>query len=92
MGYATAMQVAKEGGSLAISARSQDKLAAAVKDLEAAGAKALGIVADVSKEEDNKMMVERTIETFGKIDAAFLNAGTLPNHPRRGLAPIKINT
>ncbi|MFV8347832.1 SDR family NAD(P)-dependent oxidoreductase [Flavobacterium sp. ZB4P13] len=43
-----------------------------IKDL---GAEAIFIKCDVSKTEDVKAMVEKTIETFGRLDYAFNNAG-----------------
>lgn len=43
--------------------------------LSAAGHEAAAIQADVAKEDDARAMVERTVATFGKLDAAFANAG-----------------
>jgi NAD(P)-dependent dehydrogenase (short-subunit alcohol dehydrogenase family) len=39
------------------------------------GGRALAIRCDVSRAEDVKMALDKTIETFGRLDAAFNNAG-----------------
>ena len=47
----------------------------AVKELVASGRKALEIHCDVADEDQVAAMVEQTVATFGRLDAAFNNAG-----------------
>lgn len=48
---------------------------AATEDLTAAGYMALAIQCDVANEHQVAAMVEQTVSTFGRLDAAFNNAG-----------------
>jgi NAD(P)-dependent dehydrogenase (short-subunit alcohol dehydrogenase family) len=43
--------------------------------IRAAGAECLFVRSDVSDEEDVKALVHKTIETYGRLDFAFNNAG-----------------
>ena len=43
--------------------------------IEELGGRALAIRCDVSRAEDVKAALDKTIETFGRLDAAFNNAG-----------------
>ena len=43
--------------------------------IEAAGGRALAVRCDVTRAEDVKAALDTTIETFGRLDAAFNNAG-----------------
>lgn len=57
---------------MAAGARSLDKLEAVVTGLPTAG---LAVQCDVSKEEDCKRLIHRTVEMFGRIDVLVNNAG-----------------
>lgn len=46
-----------------------------VKKIELAGGKAFAIKADVSKEEDNKILLKAALDNFGKLDIWVNNAG-----------------
>jgi NAD(P)-dependent dehydrogenase (short-subunit alcohol dehydrogenase family) len=50
-----------------------------VREIEAAGGEALFVQADMTKSADIAGMVEQTVNRFGRLDAAFNNAGT-PGH------------
>ncbi len=75
IGWATAKAFAEAGATVVLSARSEEKLRARVEELESANHKALGVPCDVSVESRVKEMVEKAVSTFGRIDAAFNNAG-----------------
>ena len=44
--------------------------------MQAAGGEGITVVADVSKEADVKKIVDAALQAYGRIDIAFLNAGT----------------
>lgn len=75
IGKALAEEFGKKGSKIVITGRKQGALDEAVTSLKAKGIEAISIQGDVSKEEDNKVMVERTIAAFGTIDILINNAG-----------------
>ena len=58
-----------------MAARNPDKTAAALAQIEAAGARALGIAVDVAEESDIDGMVTQTLDAFGRVDILVNNAG-----------------
>jgi NAD(P)-dependent dehydrogenase (short-subunit alcohol dehydrogenase family) len=75
MGYATAQAFAEAGASVVLADLNEDALRAATDRLSSAGHKIHGIRCDVSKEAEVEAMVDETVATFGRLDAAFNNAG-----------------
>ena len=75
IGLAIARLLAEDGASVVVSGRDGGRLDLAVRDLEAAGAAALAIVADATRREDVDRLVEATRERFGRIDVLINNAG-----------------
>lgn len=76
IGKAIAAKLAQEGASVVLTARGEDRLNQVVSEIRAAGGKAVGIAADVSKKEDCERLIQYTVETYGKIDILINNAGT----------------
>eukprot|EP00191_Tetraselmis_sp_GSL018_P016959 CAMPEP_0177592984 /NCGR_PEP_ID=MMETSP0419_2-20121207/8867_1 /TAXON_ID=582737 /ORGANISM="Tetraselmis sp., Strain GSL018" /LENGTH=262 /DNA_ID=CAMNT_0019083919 /DNA_START=155 /DNA_END=940 /DNA_ORIENTATION=- len=81
IGKAVAVCLAREGASLVLAARRKDKLEESAEDVKALlskpdSADVITVVTDVSKEADNKALVEAAVDRFGKVDIAILNAGT----------------
>src|SRR5207249_4942054 len=66
---------AEAGASVVLADRDGETVRAAAETLVAAGHKALAIRCDVAVEEQVAAMVEQTVSTFGRLDAAFNNAG-----------------
>jgi NAD(P)-dependent dehydrogenase (short-subunit alcohol dehydrogenase family) len=77
MGLATARAFAEAGAAVALVDRNAEKLGAAAEALKAAGHKVIDIVCDVSDEAQAKAAIERTVSEFGRLDAAYNNAGIL---------------
>lgn len=91
MGLAAAQAFAAEGATVVLADVNEAAARAAAEQLVAAGHKAIGIGCDVSDESQVKAMVEQTVSTFGRLDAAFNNAGVQSRsrssqmHPGRSL-------
>ncbi len=77
MGLATARAFAEQGASVALADINEDALRAATDELTAAGHHVLGVVCDVSDEDQVAALVERTVTSFGRLDTAFNNAGIM---------------
>ena len=75
IGKACALAFAKKGANLVLAARSADKLNEISKEILLLGVKVLCVPTDVSKETDCKILMEKTIDKFGKIDVLVNNAG-----------------
>jgi 3-oxoacyl-[acyl-carrier protein] reductase len=77
IGFAIASALAKEGCNVALSARGAQGLDAAVKEIQALGVKALGVVTDFSTEEGCQQFVKEAAEKLGGIDILVNNVGGL---------------
>jgi A-factor type gamma-butyrolactone 1'-reductase (1S-forming) len=78
IGAAAARLFGQEGASVVVSARSADKLAALVEQIQAAGGRAVSVVADMTSDDDCAHAVTTAVESFGRLDVAFNNAGMGP--------------
>ncbi|MHA1377324.1 MAG: SDR family NAD(P)-dependent oxidoreductase [Candidatus Helarchaeota archaeon] len=77
IGKATAEAYLKEGIKVAIIGRNEKKGEKALHELAKLHGNIIFIKGDVSNSKDAKNMVEETVETFGKLDILFNNAGTV---------------
>lgn len=77
MGLATARAFAEAGAAVALADFKEDAVKAAAAELVAAGFKAIAIRCDVSDDAQVAAMVDRTVAEFGRLDAAFSNAGVM---------------
>ncbi|MFD4789882.1 SDR family NAD(P)-dependent oxidoreductase [Streptomyces sp. NPDC058459] len=75
IGAAAAQVFARQGASLLLCARREGRLRELTGRLRGQGATADFFVADVSRGEDARAMVERAMSRYGRLDAAFNNAG-----------------
>ena len=75
MGLATAQAFAEAGAAVVLADVNNDTLRAATEELTGAGRQALGVLCDVSSEDQAAAMVDRAVATFGRLDMAFNNAG-----------------
>jgi len=76
IGRATAIAFAKEGARLVIAGRRDDAGKALVAELRELGAEAEFVRADVRHEDDMRILVDRAVDRFGRLDVAVNNAGT----------------
>src|ERR1700730_11655691 len=75
IGHACALALAREGASVAVAARNQQKLDELVAQITAAGGKASAFVIDVEDEDQVKSGIKSALAQFGKIDILVNNAG-----------------
>ncbi len=77
MGLATAQAFAEAGAAVVLADFKEDAVKAAAEELVAAGHKALAVRCDVSDDAQVAALVERAVAEFGRLDAAFNNAGVM---------------
>src|SRR5690348_8649328 len=77
MGLATARAFAEAGAAVVLADVREDAVKAEARKLAAAGHKALAVRCDVSDDAQVEQMVDRTVSEFGRLDAAFNNAGVM---------------
>lgn len=75
IGRAAALGFAREGAAVVVAGRREAELAKVVAEIEALDAKALAVTTDVSDPAQVTRLVGATLDRFGRLDAAFNNAG-----------------
>lgn len=75
IGRATALAFAREGSSVILADKLTEEGVHLKHEIENLGVQCLFIKCDVADEADIKNVINKTIETFGRIDCAFNNAG-----------------
>src|SRR5215211_1516645 len=77
MGLAAARAFADAGAAVVLADSKEEAVKAAAQKLVAAGHKAIAVPCDVSDDAQVAAMVDRTVAEFGRLDAAFYNAGVM---------------
>lgn len=77
IGRATAKLFAREGAKVVVTARRQAELDALVAEIAADGGDAVAVAGDVTDEALAKALVDTAIGSFGGLDIAFNNAGSI---------------
>lgn len=75
IGKVSALAFAREGAKVVVAARRVDEGNETVKRIKEEGGSAIFVCTDVTNADDVREMVARTINTYGKLDCAFNNAG-----------------
>jgi NAD(P)-dependent dehydrogenase (short-subunit alcohol dehydrogenase family) len=76
IGAAAARAFARSGYAVVLAARGEAALDALAAEIQAQGGRALAVRADVGDESSVERLMQRTLEEFGGLDAAFNNAGS----------------
>ena len=75
IGLEIAKLLARQGACLVLAARNPDLLGEAAETCRALGATVIGVPTDVSDREQCRLLIERTVSEFGRIDTLVNNAG-----------------
>ena len=75
LGFTTAKEIARQGAKVMLVDLNEEQLDKKVKEAKAEGLDMAYAVADVTKSDQVKNYVDKTIEVYGKIDLFFNNAG-----------------
>lgn len=75
IGKAIALAFAREGAELVIAARTELDLKRVSSEIKVMGRKSLAIVTDLADPEQPQVMVDKTLEKFGKVDVLVNNSG-----------------
>jgi NAD(P)-dependent dehydrogenase (short-subunit alcohol dehydrogenase family) len=76
IGRAAAVAFARQGAMVVVAGRREEAGVQLVKELRAFGSDAEFIRTDVRHEDDVRVMIEKTVARFGRLDVAVNNAGT----------------
>ena len=77
MGLATAQAFAEAGAAVMMADAREEAVEQEARKLNAAGLKVMAVACDVSEDAQVERMIERTVDAFGRLDAAFNNAGVM---------------
>ena len=75
IGRAIALAYAREGAKLALAARSEAELEAAVGAVAELDAEAIAVPTDITSQEETERLAREVVERFGRIDVLVNNAG-----------------
>jgi NAD(P)-dependent dehydrogenase (short-subunit alcohol dehydrogenase family) len=76
IGKAIALALAEAGASLALAARTPEKLSAAADEIRACtGSRVLEVLADLTRSADANLLAKRAIDEFGQVDILVNNVG-----------------
>ena len=75
LGLATAKAFAESGASVVLADWNEKDAQSAAQELANKGHKTLAVRCDVSNDAQVEAMVKQTVATFGRLDAAYNNAG-----------------
>ena len=88
IGEATARHLASLGADVALVARRRDRIESLAKEIEADGARAVVVEADVTDRVQAEAAVQRTVDELGRLDILVNNAGVMLLGPMED-APVE---
>lgn len=77
IGASAARYFSAAGAAVVLAARDESALSALAQDIQTQGGRALAVPTDVGEPQAVTHLVQRTIAAYGRLDAAFNNAGTV---------------
>jgi 3-oxoacyl-[acyl-carrier protein] reductase len=85
IGRAIALGFAKEGAQVVVAARTEKEIIKTADEINKSAGKSLAVNCDITKEDQVKNLVDKTIEQFGNIDVLINNAGIGNARPVYGI-------
>ncbi|MBC1605721.1 SDR family oxidoreductase [Listeria rocourtiae] len=79
MGRQIALLFAKEGAKVVVADIQLEAAEDTVTEIKASEGEALAVVANVMKEDDVQAMIDKAVESYGKLDILINNAGIMDN-------------
>ena len=76
IGAVTARILAQHGATVVLAARDEQAMTSIVQDIVGGGGQALAVSTDVGDEAAVERLVKQTVDRYGRLDAAFNNAGS----------------
>src|SRR5215467_13600178 len=81
IGESTAKLLASNGAKVVLGARRKERIDTVVKEISAAGGKAIGFAVDVTKRTEVDALVKGAVDNFGSVDVMVNDAGIMPIAP-----------
>lgn len=81
IGLGIAIKLAKEGCSVVVSDINEESAQKVADEIKGSGQNALAVKCDVSKKEEVNNLINKAVESFGKLDILVNNAGIYPYKP-----------
>ena len=85
IGEATAKKLGRNGAKVVLGARREDKLKSIAEEIASEGGQVVYQLLDVTRQTDNDDIAKLAKDSFGGVDAIFLNAGLMPSSPLSAL-------
>ena len=85
IGESAAKLLARHGARVVLGARRKDRIDAIVKEISAAGGKAIGFAVDVTRRAEVEALIKGAVDNFGRVDVIVNNAGIMPIAPIQAL-------
>ena len=90
IGRAVAIRFAAAGAAVVCAARTRDQIERTVESIRRAGGKGIAVVTDVRDEQAVEALGNRSVEAFGTLNIAVLNAGANPPHASVEAVPLAV--
>jgi NADP-dependent 3-hydroxy acid dehydrogenase YdfG len=81
LGEASARLLATQGARVVLGARRQDRIEALAAEINRDSGKAIAVKTDVTDRNQVKRLVDKAVETYGRIDVIINDAGLMPQSP-----------
>ena len=85
LGESTARHLAARGARVVLGARRKERLEAIVAEIRAAGGEAESLAGDVTKRADVAALVQKAVDSYGRVDVMVNNAGLMAVAPMSAL-------